>query len=762
MIPRVFSFVCVVVSVASLWVGCADSRKQKSGADSAPSTPSQSSETSGTEEMVAMLAKMARQADGRKNLYLNDRRVELLRSDLTNSLPLHRHMELRMKLAEELLAAGRTQEALEQCERVESILKKRGLLEANQTKLALSKALCWLRLGEQENCLINHNVDSCLFPIQNGGVHVKEQGSRNALQLFEQYLQVHPNNPSARWLLNIAWMTLGGYPDRVPEKWLISPEQIRSDRDFPRFYDVAGPLGLDVNGNAGGSVVEDFDGDGLLDVMASSYGLTDPLRLFRNQGDGSFQEITESAGLNGLYGGLNMISGDYNNDGHVDVLILRGGWFGEGGLHPNSLLQNQGNGRFEDVTRKAGLLSFHPTQTATFLDFDLDGRLDLYVGNESGAGFPHPCELYHNNGDGTFTEVAKASGVDYRGFVKGVVAGDYNNDGWPDLYVSVLGGPNCLYRNEGFETEAGEWSFTEIAREAGVAEPVKSFPTWFWDYNNDGWLDLWVAGYGIRSVGVVALDYMGKEHDGVRLHVYKNLGDGTFENVSKQLNLFKVVYAMGCNFGDLNNDGWLDFFAGTGDPDLATLIPNRVFVGVQGEKFEEITSKGGFGNLQKGHGVSFADIDNDGDQDVYTVLGGAYTGDVYWNALYANPGWNNAWVTLELEGTESNRRALGARIRLDVETADGMVREIHRVVGSGGSFGASPLRQEIGLGDARRIVRVVVRWPVQNGKEVVYENVPMNTFLELKENGTQEVKGYSTFQLPKPGEGKAHQHRHSL
>ena len=170
--------------------------------------------------------------------------------------------------------------------------------------------------------------------------------------------------------------------------------------------------------------------------MLSSSGPLDQLRFFHNNGDGTFSDRTRQAGLIGELGGLNIIETDYNNDGHPDVLVLRGGWWGKFGEYPMSLLRNNGNGTFDDVTEDAGLLSAHPTQTAAWADFDNDGWLDLFVGHESTPNDPHPSQLFHNNHDGTFTEVGAANGLADLGFVKGVAWGDFNNDGRPDLYVS--------------------------------------------------------------------------------------------------------------------------------------------------------------------------------------------------------------------------------------------------------------------------------------------------------------------------------------
>jgi hypothetical protein len=167
---------------------------------------------------------------------------------------------------------------------------------------------------------------------------------------------------------------------------------------------------------------------------------------------------------------------------------------------------------------------------------------------------------------------------------------------------------------------------------------------------------------------------------------------------------------MGSNFGDFDNDGWLDIYLATGGPDLRHLVPNRAYRNDGGTQFQDITFSGGFGHLQKGHGVAFADIDNDGDQDMFVVLGGAIKSDVFHKILLENPGHGNHWLTLQLEGTKSNRAALHARIKVVVRTENGL-REIHRVVTAGSSFGGSSFRQHIGLGKATAIEALEIRWP---------------------------------------------------
>src|SRR5262245_31132400 len=670
----------------------------------------------GVRRMAARLEAIARDTHPVDHPWRNAERAEELRATLTPNLEAREYLEVMPNFAGELLKAGKTEESIEALKKLEQFSTSGGtsdLTVENRRFLRHRLAVAYLRLGEQQNCQEHHNTESCLMPIQGGGLHARPQGSQEAVAVLTQQMKETPDDLSARWWLNIAAMTLGDYPDHLPKAWLIPPKVFESEYDIGRFHDRAGDLGLDVDDLAGGSISEDFDGDGYLDIMASSTAVHGQLRYFHNDGNGSFSDRTADAGLVGEVESLNIVQTDYDNDGHPDVLMLRGGWLGKAGHLPKSLLHNNGDGTFDDVTEAAGLLSFHPSQTAAWVDYDNDGWLDLIVGNESTEGDPNPSELYHNNRNGTFTECAAASGLTIDCFVKGVTAGDYNNDGRPDLYVSCRKEPNKLYRNDGPKPSGAgptEWRFAEVGAAAGVVEPIHSFPTWFFDYDNDGWLDLFVAGYNIDSVKDFAADSMGLPHQAERARLYHNQPDGTFKDVTREAHLFRLLHAMGSNYGDLDNDGWLDFYVGTGDPNLGTLVPNRMFRNASGRVFQEVTTSGGFGHLQKGHGVSFADFDEDGDQDIHEVMGGVYEADHFRNVLYENPGHGNHSLKLKLEGVKSNRAAIGARVRVVVDAPSGP-REIHRSVTTGGSFGANPLRLEIGLGDARAIEEIRITWP---------------------------------------------------
>lgn len=681
--------------------------------------------------MVQRLADIAdaTEQDPRGNVHANKARVRTLR-EVTPPTDPKNSLSYKRALAQELLYSGDNEAAIETYIDMIDLVAQNPALFPDEYSLAIKDmlAISYLRLGEQENCIENHTIERCIWPISKDGVHTRERGSRKAIEVYTDILTADPSDLNAHWLLNVAYMTLGEYPDGVPEHWRIPPEALEAEYDIGRFHDVSISLGINVMGLSGGAIMDDFNNDGLLDIMASSWGLRDQLQYFENQGDGTFSDRTRAAGLTGLVSGLNLVQGDYDNDGYLDVLVLRGAWLNEG--QPNSLLHNNGDGTFSDVTESAGMLTAYPTQTAGWGDYNNDGWLDLFIGNESSRSKGrHPCELYHNNGDGTFTNVAEMIGVDALGYVKAVVWGDYNNDGRLDLYLSDWERPNLLFRNDGPDEEKG-WRFTEVAEAAGVREPMESFPAWFWDYDNDGWLDLFVSGWR-ASAGDVAAEYLGLPRRDVRPRLYRNQGDGTFANVTDATRLDRVMYTMGSNFGDLDNDGWLDFYIGTGDPDFRSLMPNRMFRNAEGQFFQDVTASSGTGHLQKGHGVAFGDLDNDGDQDIYTTIGGAYEGDVFSNVLFENPGHGNHWITLRLEGVTSNRSAIGTRIRLDLDMPDDS-RTVYATVSSGGSFGASSMQQEIGLGGATAITALEITWPA-SGEVQRFEDVPMDRVLQIRE-----------------------------
>ncbi len=641
---------------------------------------------------------------------------------------------LLINLAEEELRLGDEAAALARFGEAYGLMSESPATLGNQAETLFRIAVAWLRYGESRNCAGLHGspggAEACILPIRGQAVHREREGSEQAARLLREYLDAVPPNSvqtvKARWLLNLAHMTLGDHPAAVEPEHRLPLAAFGSEAEFPRFVNVAPELGIDSFNLSGGAVVDDFDGDFDLDIFTTTFDPAVSPRLFLNDGRGGFADASDAAGLNGLYGGLNVVQADADNDGDLDLFVLRGAWFGPHGRHPNSLLLNEsadggepGPPVFRDVTFLTGLGEAHyPTQTAAWADFDNDGDLDLFVGNEHSPAVDAPSQLFRNEGPGEdavvrFRDVATEAGVAARAFVKAAVWGDYDDDRFPDLYLSVLGGPNRLFRNR------GDGTFEDVAPRLGVTGPRQSFPAWFWDVDNDGNLDLFVSSYtGDRGgLGFVAASYQGYPGPWEPARLYRGDGEGGFEDVAARSGLTRLQLPMGSNFGDLDHDGHLDFYLGTGYPDYEAVMPNVLYRNLGGRRFVDVSLAAGFGHLQKGHAVAFADLDGDGDLDVFEQMGGAYPGDRFGDALFRNPGFGNRWLALRLVGTESNRSAIGARIGVDLVDPDGARRAVHRRVNGGGSFGGNPLRQTIGLGRPAAIERVTVYWPAGDRTE---------------------------------------------
>ena len=713
----------------------------------------------GSDRMRKELANIYAQGleNPKQYFHMNRKRVEWMK-DKAQYLSPEKIIFHRYYLSQELLRAGEPEAAISELQSLISDIGSKTDRVNNSTKILIDElALAYMRLGEQTNCIEQHVGESCIMPIVGDGIQISKESTKKAIDLYQIILNKYPDDLGSRWLLNIAYMAIGSYPESVPKQYLIKGLMGDSQGVIPKFSNIADDLGVATSGISGGLNVEDFNKDGHLDLFVTSYGLNDPSQLFLADGNGGYNNFTSEAGLDGIVSGLNSIHADYNNDGYPDILVLRGAWLADAGTHPNSLLRNNGDGTFTDVTHFSGILSYHPTQTASWADFNLDGYLDLFIGNESNSqwqdiiaknlvgrgkqfskGQQHRSELYLNNGDGTFTEVSQKVGIDIKAFVKAAVWGDINNDGLVDLYVSIVGAPNKLYVNKG-GSSIKDWYFDEQAEESGVENPLFSFPAWFWDFDNDGWHDLLVLSYDFTHFDVlnkdIASEYLDLPFHSEIPRLYKNNMDGTFSDITELAQLDKALYSMGSNFGDLDNDGWLDFYVGTGSPDLRSIVPNRMFRNVGGNYFKDITYNIGMGHIQKGHSIAFADLDRDGDQDVYAVMGGAVEGDIFANALFENPAKknDNAWITIELEGRTANRSAIGARIEIIVRQIDGQNRRIMRTIGTGGSFGSGSLQAEIGLGKAKKIQKINIIWPNAQRTTQTHNNLAINKFYHIVE-----------------------------
>lgn len=625
-----------------------------------------------------------------------------------------------MRLGEPRAAIAHLERALEEVlPRFEGRLPR-----ARERRARFDLAVAWMRFGELQNCVARHTAQSCLLPIGPAGVHVEREGSERALAILQGLLEEQAD-PQSLWLYNVVAMTLGRWPDGVREEWRVPQSAFGQEGEFVRLRDVAARAGLSGTTLAGGAVADDFDGDGHLDLVTTSMHPAQPLRYWRGDGGGRFEERSAAAGFTGLFGGLNANQADFDGDGDLDLFVMRGAWRRAAGCTPNSLLANDGAARFRDVTHDAGLADpAWPTQTSSWCDFDLDGDLDLFVGNECDPSLRAPCQLFQNRGDGTFVDVAARAGVENLHFAKSVAWGDVDEDGRPDLFVSNQNGPNRLYRNR------GDGTFEDVAERAGVQRPLASFPSWFFDADDDGHLDLFVGAY-LPALEPAARGRLGLPFRVETDALYLGDGAGGFRDVSRAWGLVRPTLPMGANFGDLDQDGWLDVYLGTGYPAYEGVVPNVLLRNDGGRRFLDVTATAGVGHLQKGHGVAFADFDEDGDTDLFVEMGGAFPGDGFVDALFENPGNGAHLFEVELHGADANTRGVGARLRVVVEEPDGSRRARHRTVGSGGSFGANPLRQRIGLGTAARVARLEVRWP--RGREQVFEDLPPDVLVHVHE-----------------------------
>ena len=495
-----------------------------------------------------------------------------------------------------------------------------------------------------------------------------------------------------------------------------------------------------------GVCVADFDGDGYPDIYfvngrdMYNRGIFARNALYRNNGDGTFTDVTQAAGVPGTGYGLGCVWGDYDNDGFPDLYVTQYG--------RNVLYHNNGNGTFADVTDRAGVAGlefgtqFH--SGATFFDYDRDGRLDLYVGGYvsldgrapryctiSGVRTSCPpsaykgtaAALYHNNGDGTFTNVTKAAKIyQPQGKNLAVGAADYDNDGWPDLFVANDGLNAYLYHNEHNGT------FEEVGVQSGMALSLRgsamaAMCISLGDYDNDGFLDLFISDFQQNSD-----------------HLWHNDGKGSFDEVSDRAGITlptRSVLSFGGGFFDYDNDGWLDLFIANGhvypeveqvSPDVQFKQLNSLFHNEGNGKFVEATKTAGPG-LQTpyvGRGVAFADFDNDGFMDLVVANNGDPP------LLLHNSGNNgNHFLNFKLVGHKSNRDGMGARIRV----VAGGLPQIREIAGGGSYLSQSDLRAHFGLGNATRAELVEVNWP--SGEKQIFRELEANKFYLIEEAEAQ-------------------------
>lgn len=533
-----------------------------------------------------------------------------------------------------------------------------------------------------------------------------------------------------------------GQPVLIPGPWFID---VARQAGLAAFRDTCGSLAKDylVETMNGGVATFDYNNDGLMDILlinGSSFQLLDDRklprtmsRLLRNNGDGTFTDVTLQSGLINTGWGHGVAAADYDNDGYVDVFITNYG--------ANALFHNNGNGTFTDVTREAGVEGGNWSTGCAWGDVDGDGRLDLYVSRyvdfdrtripTPGAanyclyrgvpvccgprGLPGLADLfYHNEGNGKFREISKEAGIIDSDKAYGLTVSfcDFDNDGHPDIYVANDSMANFLWHNKGNGT------FEDIAMEAGCAltadgRPQSSMGVAIGDYNNDGWMDIYVTSF--------SEDYN---------TLYRN-SKGTFDDVTFEAglgtNLTKLT--LGTGFLDYDNDGWLDIFNANGHlyPQAGKagnsyLQHNQLFHNLRNGRFDLLAEKqSGFSQAQSSRGAAFADLTNSG--RVWIAVNNIDEAPFLYKP--ANPAGN--WVRIKLTGTRSNRSAIGTRVRV---TAGGITQT--NEVRSGDSYlSTSDPRLHFGIGQAKSIDTIEIRWP--DGQQETHEGLGVNRQYTLRQ-----------------------------
>ena len=518
-----------------------------------------------------------------------------------------------------------------------------------------------------------------------------------------------------------------------------------AETGFSSFTDVAKAMGITamnihggatkdyiVEANGNGAAFFDYNNDGNVDALIVNGSTLDHYRdggdplvvLYRNDGN-TFTDVTAAAGLKTSGWGMGVCVADYDNDGNSDFYVT--------GYGPDALFHNNGNGTFSDVTATARVSDTRWSTGCAFGDYDRDGDVDLYVANY--AAFSEktirprgrnnlcrymgvdvfcgpigltgePDALYRNNGNGTFTDVTAAAGIkdpNYYGF--GVVFNDFDNDGWPDIYVANDSNPNLLFRNKrnGTFEEVGLVSGTALS-ESGRAQSGMGLTTG--DYDGNGYLDIFVTNFA-----------------GDTNTLYKNLGNMLFADSTVAAGLGEIALpylGWGASLADFNNDGWLDIFVANGHvyPQVDSLNVGQRYLqrkelyrNLGNGKFREIAADVSADFLvgKSARGSAVGDYDNDGDLDILSINLNDRP------SLYRNEGESrNHWIGFRLEGTRSNRNAIGARVEIEA----GGRKQISEVRSGGSYISHDDMRIHFGLGEVRRADRVRVRWPNGNTQEL--------------------------------------------
>ncbi|PYV72485.1 MAG: CRTAC1 family protein [Acidobacteria bacterium] len=502
-----------------------------------------------------------------------------------------------------------------------------------------------------------------------------------------------------------------------------------------------------IDGIPGGVALLDYDNDGFLDIFFTNGARIPSLskegpgfynRLYRNNHDGTFTDVTEKAGLSGTGYSIGVAAADFDNDGWTDLYVT--------GVNHNILYRNNHDGTFTDVTEKASVSGVNSagkkllSVSAAWIDYDNDGLLDLFVTNyldwspetSKVCGLPEkrlscppslypgePNILYHNNGDGTFTDVSESTGIaDHIGKGMGVAVADYDADGWMDIFVA-----NDNQRNFLFKNLRGK-GFDEVGVEAGVAYtddgiPVSSMGVDFRDYRNDGRPGIFITALG-----------------GETFPLYRNEGNDLFTMDTYPANIGFPTYKMsgwGTGIVDFNNDGYKDLFSANShvsenadiDPQQHYLQTNAIFENMKNNTFQDVSAHAGPGlSLRAAHrGAAFGDLNNDGKIDVVvSVIAG------HAELLYNTTANGNHWLLIQTIGTKSNRDGIGTQIKL---TSHSGSAQFNQVTTAGSYASSSDKRVHFGLGRDKLIKEITLRWP--SGTVQTLHNVKADQILRVTE-----------------------------
>ena len=603
---------------------------------------------------------------------------------------------------------------------------------------AYMKSGAWLELVKESQLFLDR-FPGAPFERRMQALGMKAQGlfrQRLFKEAIAAYRDLHDQEPSDRplWGIYQCSLGLGGYPPDLPRKYHFPLRAEAAGRDLPpppKFRDIARDLGINKFAGAGPAGWADYDGDGRYDLVAC--GMDTFCSLFHNEGP-RFRDVTLEAGLGKVESGFGAAWGEYDGDGRPDLYIARNGW---GGPLPDSLLHNRGDGTFEEVTKRAGIdepgSGFH----VTWFDYNRDGWLDIFVSNGVTLD-PNINHLYRNNGNRTFTNVTEEAGLkeEQPAGTIGVAVGDYDQDGWPDLFIHGRMRPNRLYHN------LGNGRFEEVSRRAGVAGHGRQngYIALFQDMDSDGDLDIVTASLALweHVIAGYRSDYVPIPDDDL-IKLFRNDGNGRFADISWQAGFVYPIGIMAGNTADVDNDGYSDLYFGTGNPDLRRQEPNVFYQNTGRGTFVDRSRSAGVWMQGKGHGVTFVDWNGDGYLEIYAEKGGFYHGDLYHSSFFLNETpKGNHYLFVDLTQDGPNKLAVGAGV-----TVKAGQLKIYKEVTSGRGFGSSdPPTLHFGLGKNLRIELLRVRWP--DGSTVDYPPPPVDGRIAIR-------RGESTWKPWSPG-----------